>query len=44
MKQAYLITIYDLEIAIRHSYWWEFKERSYLRKQIHYYEKLLKEI
>ena len=41
MDEAYLITIRDFEIALRHTDWWRFKEINYLQSQIKYYEGLL---
>jgi hypothetical protein len=41
MKEAYLITIRDFEIALRHTEWWGFRRITYLKKQIEYYEGLL---
>ncbi|MCB1711577.1 MAG: hypothetical protein KDH96_03575 [Candidatus Riesia sp.] len=42
MKEAYLTTIRDLEIDLRHTQWWRFRRIAYLQRQIEYYEKLLK--
>jgi len=41
MKEAYLTTIKDFEIALRHTEWWRFKRIAYLQKQIEHYEELL---
>ncbi len=44
MKKAYIQTIDDLEIALRHTAWWRFKEMSRLQEEIKHYEKLLKDL
>ena len=40
-KRAYIETIIDFEIALRHTEWWRFKRIYYLQSQIDKFEKLI---
>ena len=41
MKEALLITIRDLEIAIRGCGFWEMRREAYLRGELERYERML---
>lgn len=44
LRSAYITTINDFEIALRHCSWYEFKYIRWLNENIKKYEKLLKEL